>query len=77
MCLAIPGRVVECATPAAARVQFGESEIMINLSLVEDVAVGDYIIAHCGFAIAKLDEHEAQEQLALWREYAEQQGPRP
>ncbi|NLF38005.1 HypC/HybG/HupF family hydrogenase formation chaperone [bacterium] len=71
MCLAIPGQIVEMPQPNKARVQFGETEIMIDVSLVDDARVGDYVIAHCGFAITKLDEQEAKEQLQLWREYAE------
>jgi len=35
------------------------------------VAVGDYVILHAGFAIQKLDEREALETLAIWREIIE------
>jgi hydrogenase expression/formation protein HypC len=40
----------------------------INLSLLEDVKTGDYVILHAGFAIQKLDEQEALETLRLFEE---------
>lgn len=42
-----------------------EASLMI---LADDVAVGDYVIVHAGFAISRLDEEEALETLALMRE---------
>jgi hydrogenase expression/formation protein HypC len=36
--------------------------------LDEDVAVGDYVIVHAGFAITRLDETEALETLDIMRE---------
>ncbi len=43
---------------------------LFSLALVEDVAVGDYVIVHVGFALHKLDEEEALATLALFREIA-------
>jgi hydrogenase expression/formation protein HypC len=40
----------------------------ISLSLVEGVAVGDYVIVHVGFALQKLDPDEAAETLAMFAE---------
>ena len=42
------------------------STCVVDLSLIEDPAVGDYIIVHAGFAIEKLDEKEANERLDLF-----------
>lgn len=42
----------------------------VDLSLVSDVKVGDYVIVHAGYAIEKLDQAEAQQQLELFRELA-------
>jgi hydrogenase expression/formation protein HypC len=36
--------------------------------LDEELAVGDYVIVHAGFAISKLDEAEALETLAIMRD---------
>jgi len=71
MCLALPGEILELVPPDSALVKFGSSTIEINLALVENVGPGDYIIAHSGFALTKLDEEEAAAQLALWQEYEE------
>jgi hydrogenase expression/formation protein HypC len=38
------------------------------MMLDEDVALGDFVIVHAGFAISKLDEVEARETLRLMRE---------
>lgn len=42
-----------------------EASIML---LGEEVAVGDYVIVHAGFAISRLDEAYAEETLTLMRE---------
>jgi len=54
---------------------FGVAEVggvqrEIGLQLVDEVAVGDFVIVHAGFAIQKLDEEAAQETLALFEEMA-------
>ncbi len=51
-----------------ARVRFGESELTISVALIDAVAPGDYVLAHSGFAITKLDREEAEATLDLWRE---------
>ena len=40
----------------------------ISLALVDDVAVGDYVILHVGFALSKLSPEEAEATLALFAE---------
>ncbi len=47
------------------RVRSGGVEINAVLDLVEDVAVGDYVIVHAGFAIQKLAPEVAHETLAI------------
>jgi hydrogenase expression/formation protein HypC len=42
-----------------------------SVMLVPDVAVGDYVLVHAGFAISVLDEATAQETYELLRELAE------
>lgn len=68
MCLALPGEIVEVLPGEMARVRFGESELTISLALVEGATAGEYVLAHSGFAITKLDREEAEATLALWRE---------
>ena len=39
-----------------------------SLMMIDDVAVGDYVLIHAGFAIEKIDEEEAQLTLKALRE---------
>jgi hydrogenase expression/formation protein HypC len=70
MCLAVPVKVVELLEGERALVDIGGVGKEISLALVSDVAVGDYVILHVGFAINKLDEAEAEKTLALFAELA-------
>lgn len=70
MCLAIPARVVELTGVDEAIVDLEGVRKRISLSLVDEVAVGDYVIVHVGFALQKLDVEDAEATLALFRELA-------
>jgi hydrogenase expression/formation protein HypC len=70
MCLAIPAQVTELLPDDMARVTLEGVSIDVSIALVEDVAVGDYVVVHVGFALCKIDEAEAQETLALLAEGA-------
>jgi hydrogenase expression/formation protein HypC len=72
MCLAIPAKVVEKLENDQALVEVGGVRNRISLMLVEDVTVGDYVIVHVGFAIARLNAEEAAKSLALFGEIARQ-----
>jgi hydrogenase expression/formation protein HypC len=67
MCLAVPGRVLSIAEvdgTLMAQVDFGGVRKGVCLQYVPDVAVGEYVVVHVGFAIQRLDEKSAQETLA-------------
>lgn len=68
MCLAIPACVEQLIAEDSAIVNLGGVRKEISLALVEDVAVGDYVIVHVGFALQKLDPEEAAQTLALFAE---------
>jgi hydrogenase expression/formation protein HypC len=68
MCLAIPAQVVELRDGDNAVVDLAGVRKEISLSLVENVAVGDYVIVHVGYALNKLDPEEAAKTLALFAE---------
>lgn len=68
MCLAIPARVVALEPNDVAVVDIEGVRKQIFTALVEDVAVGDYLIVHVGFALSKLEPAEAEETLTLLRE---------
>ena len=63
MCLAIPARVVELPDPGIALVDVGGVRKRVSLALVDDVACGDYVIVHVGYALTRLDPDEAQRTL--------------
>lgn len=68
MCLALPSRVVALLDDDQAKVDLGGVTKAVSLSLVEDVAVGDYVIVHVGYALTKVDPVEAEKTLALFAE---------
>jgi len=64
MCLAVPGKILEITEvdnfTKTARVSFGGAIKTIDLSFVPEAKIGDYIIAHVGFALSVIDEEEAK-----------------
>ena len=71
MCLAIPGEVL-AVDEDRATVDVGGVEQEVRLdTLSEDVAEGDYLLVHTGFAIQKLSSEEAEETLSLFDELIE------
>ena len=71
MCLAVPMKLVEVAPSGIRGVALlAEVRYDVDLSLLEGAQTGDYLIVHAGFAIEKLDENEALERIAMFREIA-------
>ena len=68
MCLALPCRVVELLPGEQAMVDIAGVGKQISLALVDDVAVGEYVIVHVGYALTRLDPDEAEKTLALFAE---------
>jgi hydrogenase expression/formation protein HypC len=70
MCLAIPGKIVEIvdAENHIAKVEIGGVRRGVNIGMLDDVAIGDYVLVHVGFAMSKVDEKEAHETLRLLQE---------
>lgn len=64
MCLGIPGKIIEI-TNGTARVDVTGTTKEVNLMLMDNVRVGDYVIIHAGFAIQKVNENEAHKTLRL------------
>ena len=72
MCLGIPGKIEELKDTMAT-VSFGTVKRLIDIRLVENAAVGDYVLVHAGFAIHKISEREALETLELIRQLVDSQ----
>lgn len=67
MCLAVPMKVVQIDG------EFGIAELgglkrKVNLQLLPQIKLGDYIIVHAGFGIEKLDTKEAEKTLRILNE---------
>ncbi len=71
MCLAIPGQIVELlpGPPALAIVEVVGVRRRIDLGLLEDdpAVPGDWVLIHVGFAMSKISQADAQEQMELLR----------
>ncbi len=67
MCLAVPMKVIEI-DGNRARAEVGGVIYKANIDFLPELRIGDYIIVHAGFAIEKLDEAVALENLAAWQE---------
>jgi len=79
MCLGIPGRIVEIREDAGLPmgvVDFGGVRREACLAYVADeVALGDYVIVHVGFALSRVDEDEARRTLEILRQMGELEEP--
>jgi hydrogenase expression/formation protein HypC len=67
MCLAIPGKIVEIVDEEnrIAKVDVGGVKRNVNIGMLDDASLGDYVLIHVGFAMSKIDEKEAEETLRL------------
>ena len=66
MCLALPARIVEMRDRDLAVIDMGGVRKEISLGLVENAAIGDWVIVHVGYALQKLDPAEAERTLAMF-----------
>ncbi|MBA2732575.1 MAG: HypC/HybG/HupF family hydrogenase formation chaperone [Acidobacteria bacterium] len=77
MCLAIPGKIIEIvdAENQIAKVDVGGVRRNINTGMLneDEAQIGSWVLIHVGFAMSKIDEHEAQETLKLLNEFGQYQ----
>jgi hydrogenase expression/formation protein HypC len=75
MCLGIPGKIHSIRDDAGLTmgvVDFGGVRRDVCLQYVADeVAVGDYVIVHVGFAITRVDEEEARRTFEVLKEMSQ------
>ena len=68
MCLAVPARILSLSGDdpiiRTGRVDFGGVVKEVNFAFAPEAAIGDYVLVHVGFAIAVLDQTEAEQVLA-------------
>ena len=68
MCLGIPGKVVETYREhdlLMGKVDFGGVCKRVCLEHVPEARPGEYVLVHVGFALARIDEAEAERVFAL------------
>jgi len=71
MCLAIPGKILECQEVGGmrqGRVQFGGIVRVVSLDFVPEAVVDDYVMVHVGFAISRVAADEAERTYKLLEE---------
>jgi hydrogenase expression/formation protein HypC len=77
VCLAIPGRIVELSpdNAALARVDVAGVRRNVNIGLLEDgeLRSGDWVLIHVGFALSKIEEAQAHDQLRMLEALGEDQ----
>ena len=67
MCLAIPLKLVDINGNTATGEALGMTR-EIRVDFIPEPKVGDYVIVHAGFAIERLGEAQALEDLEAWKE---------
>lgn len=67
MCLAIPLKLIEVNGKNATGEAMGMTR-QIRVDFIKEPKVGDYVIVHAGFAIERLPENQAQEDLQAWED---------
>ncbi|NJL08413.1 MAG: HypC/HybG/HupF family hydrogenase formation chaperone [Methylacidiphilales bacterium] len=68
MCLAVPAEVTELLADDMANVSLDGVTKTVSVALLDEVAVGDYVVLHVGHALARIDAEEARRTLALLAE---------
>lgn len=68
MCIAFPMKIKELLPDRHCLVESGGVERRVSLRLLDGCAVGDYVLIHAGYAIEKLSEESAHENLRIMDE---------
>ncbi len=67
MCLAVPLKILSIDGKTAVGEASGLTQ-KIRVDFIPDLKVGDYVMVHTGFAIEKLTQQQAEENLACIEE---------
>lgn len=67
MCLGIPMKLVKIDGDSGV-VNSGGLKKNVNLTLMKNAKIGDYLLIHAGFAIEKIKANEARKTLKAVRE---------
>lgn len=73
MCYAIPAKILTIGKDGfTSDVDYGGVIKTINLALIDNPSVGDYVLIHAGFGIEKIDKKSAEESLQIIRNQIEE-----
>ena len=67
MCLAVPLKIIEIDGKNAVDESMGMQR-KLRVDFIPEPKIGDYVIVHAGFAIERLPEKQALEDIAAWEE---------
>ena len=67
MCLAVPLKLIEIDGKSAVGEAMGMKR-EVRVDFIEEPKIGDYVIVHAGFAIERLPEQQALEDLEAWED---------
>ena len=67
MCVGVPSKIIKIEDSMAIVEVLGAQREVSLLLLDEEAQVGDYVIVHAGFAIKKIQEDDAHENLELMK----------
>ena len=70
MCVAVPLKIIEINRNRAVLESFGV-RTEADISLIDNLQPGEYVLVHAGIAITKLETEEALETIGFFREIAE------
>lgn len=70
MCLAIPLKITEIDGKRAIGEAMGMKR-EIRVDFIENAKIGEYVIVHAGFAIERLAEEQALDDLSAWEEISD------
>ena len=67
MCLAVPLKLIEINGNDAVGEAMGMKRA-VRVDFIQNPKIGDYVMVHAGFAIERLPEQQAMEDLEAWGE---------
>jgi hydrogenase expression/formation protein HypC len=69
MCLAVPGKIEKIdnsSSPKMAKVSFGGLYRDVCIDFMPDIKTGEYVVVHAGYALERINQKEAEEQLRVF-----------
>ena len=68
MCIAFPLKIKSLLPDSLAMAEGNGIERRVSVRLLKDVAVGDYVLVHAGYAIERITAEQAEVNLAIFSE---------